>query len=278
MPASTPHEAFEHIARLRDDEIDLAVAALAIGAPENPTLDVGRYLARLDDLAEGAQPNLDPARDDRERIDALNHFLFVEQRFRGNVDAYDDPRNSFLDQVLDRRLGIPITLSVVYIEVAARLGMGVEGIGFPGHFLVKHVSGRREIVVDPFFGRILTLEECGERLSSAIGRPTRLEPDVHLRAASRREILERMLRNLKHIYARRGDFARALTCAERVLLLTPDAPLEVRDRGLFLEQLECHDAAAKDLARFLVLAPGDPSAPSVRARLEALRRGPRRLH
>ncbi len=179
--------------------------------------------------------------------------------------------------MLDRCAGIPITLSLVYIEVARRAGIDVDGIGFPGHFLVKH-GARDSIVVDAFGGTVLTREECQSRLAAVLGAGVRLEPALHLRAATPREILARLLGNLKLIYLRTADFGRALACCERILLIAPDAPLELRDRGLVYERLECFGAAAADLERFLELAPDDESAPAVRERLHALHPRARLLH
>ena len=174
--------------------------------------------------------------------------------------------------VLDRCAGIPITLSLVYMEVARRAGVEVDGVGFPGHFLVKH--GKEDtIVVDAFFGTVLTREQCQVRLAAALGAAAQLRPELHLRKASTREILVRLLGNLKMLYVRSADFGRALACCERILLVVPDTPLELRDRGLVFERLECFAAAAADLERFLELAPDDESAGAVRERLATL--GPR---
>jgi regulator of sirC expression with transglutaminase-like and TPR domain len=275
--ALNPREAFAVCLRAPDDRIDLARSALLIAAEEYPGLDVARYLARLDELAREVAPRLREARSAAERVAVLNRFLFAEQRFAGNREHYEDPRNSFLNEVLDRCAGIPITLSLVYIEVARRAGVDADGIGFPGHFLVKH--GRRDgIVVDPFGGTVLTHAECQSRLAAVLGAGARLEPALHLRAATPREILVRLLGNLKLIYLRAADFGRALACCERILLVAPDAPLELRDRGLVFERLECFGAAAADLERFLALAPDDESAAAVRERLHDLTPRLRQLH
>ena len=280
QPASrvlNPRDAFAEGLRTPDDRIDLARSALLIAAEEYPALDVARYLARLDELAGEVAPRLSGARSASERVAVLNRFLFAEHKFAGNRKHYEDPRNSFLNEVLDRGEGIPITLSLVYLEVARRAGVEADGIGFPGHFLVKH--GRQDgIVVDPFFGTVLTREECQSRLAAVLGAGARLEPARHLRAATPREILVRLLGNLKVIYVRTADFGRALACCERILLVAPDSPLELRDRGLVYERLECFGAAMSDLERFLALAPDDESAAAVRDRLASLRPRLRQLH
>jgi regulator of sirC expression with transglutaminase-like and TPR domain len=257
--------------------IDLAEAALWVAAEEYPSLDVASYLAKLERLAAEASSRIDDASGESECARALNRFLFVERGFAGNRDDYYDPRNSYLNDVLDRRSGIPITLSIVYMAVAKRLGRDVRGISFPGHFLLKWAKAP-EIVVDAFAGRTLTTRDCQERLEAAAGRPLELRPEIHLRAASEPEILVRMLGNLKRVFVQRRDHGRALGCCERLLLLMPDAPLELRDRGLILERLDCFRAAIADLDRFMALAPDDPSVPAVRRRRDALATRARMLH
>jgi regulator of sirC expression with transglutaminase-like and TPR domain len=272
-----PRDAFAEGMRVPDERIDLARAALLIAAEEYPGLDLARYLARLDELARLVAPRLREARGAAERVAVLNQFLFVEQGFRGNSEQYDDPRNSFLNEVLERRTGLPITLALVYMEVARRAGVAVDGVGFPGHFLVKHGEGE-PIIVDPFFGSVLGPEECQSRLAAVLGAGARLRPELHLRRATAREILARLLGNLKLRYVRASDYGRALACCERILLVAPDLPNELRDRGLVYEKLECFGAAVADLERFLELAPDDESAPAVRERLAELRPRLRQLH
>ena len=277
MNACDPREQFAALARLPDPKLDVALAALWIAAEEYPSLDPVTQLARLDALAATAAPALEGAWDDPERAERLLHFLHDEQGFVGNESGYDDPRNSFLNEVLERRTGIPITLSLVLVEVARRSGVPLRGVSFPGHFLVK-LEGPQLRVLDPFHGRVLELSDCRARLHAAFGVDAVFRPELHLRSATPREILVRMLTNLKHLYLRARDFGRTLACCERILLLAPDAPLELRDRGLVYERLECFAAAAHDLERFLEAAPDDESAPAIRERLLALRARPRRLH
>jgi regulator of sirC expression with transglutaminase-like and TPR domain len=264
-----PRERFAALATLPDSQIALDEAALWIAAEEYPELDVAGYMGELDALAEAARSRLLTARSDTERITQLNRFLFVEAGFHGNRDDYHDPRNSYLNEVLERRCGIPISLSLVYLAVTARLGLAVQGVGFPGHFLLKW-QGDPGTLVDPFDGKPLSMEDCEKRLHS-LGEAMPLQPELHLRAASSREILARILGNLKQVFLSRGDFEQALAQSERILLLYPDAATEVRDRGLIFEQLACFAAAAADLDHFLELAPEDPGAEDVRARLAAVR-------
>jgi len=277
VEAADPRESFAELARLPDEKIDLARAALWIAAEEYPSLDVRAYLARLDALADAAARELGAGGPDAERAERLLRFLVEEQGFVGNEQSYDDPRNSYLNEVLDRRTGIPITLSLVVVEVARRIGLPLRGVSFPGHFLVK-LDGPPLRVFDPFLGRTLALSECRARLHAALGPDATFDPERHLRAATPREILVRMLTNLKHLHLRARDFGRTLACSERILLLTPDSPTELRDRGLLFEQLECFAAAAGDLERFLEASPDDETAPAIRDRLRALRARRQRLH
>ena len=276
MTVLDPRESFAAIVGGPDERLDLARAALLVAAEEYPGLDVEAYLGRLDELAGRLEGRL-AGRADAERAALLNDFLFREQGFAGNTDSYDDPRNSFLNDVLDSRRGIPITLSLIYMEVARRVSLPASGIGFPGHFLAR-VEGEAGLVVDPFHARVLSESDCAGLLKSVLGPAARLLPHVHLRAATKREILVRLLGNLKHLYVRHRDFGRALACCERILILAPDAPLELRDRGLVFEQLECHAAARADLRRYLELAPDDRTAALVRDRLVALGSRAPRLH
>ncbi len=272
----TPRERFAHVASLPDDAIDLAEAALLIAAEAYPGLDVDAYLGRLDALAHEARSQIETAMADRERVSRLNRFLFVEKGFSGNQKNYYDPRNSFLNHVLDTRTGIPITLAVVYVEVARRLGLSIHGVSFPGHFLVKCV-GATEIIIDAFFGQVLSEAQCLQRLRTVLGPQAKLDRR-HLQPATTREILVRILGNLKHIYLQASEYRSALACSERILLMSPDSAHELRDRGLMYQRLECYRTAAADLERFLALAPDDESAEAVRTTLVELQRQASQLH
>lgn len=273
---SDPRERFTAAVALPEHEIDLAEAALLVAAEEYPELDVDEYLGRIDSLAASVAPRLDGLASLAERVATLNDFLFRERGFVGNQDRYDDPRNSFLNDVLDRGQGLPITLAILYVEVARRVGLPAQGVGFPGHFIAK-LEGEPEILVDAFFGRTVSLEECTERLRAMLGEDAELSPADHLRAASRREILARLLTNLKHVYVRDGDWMRALACSDRLLVLIPDAPSELRDRGLVYERLECYMAAVADFERLIEILP-DGGEPALRMRVEALRQRTGQLH
>jgi regulator of sirC expression with transglutaminase-like and TPR domain len=267
---------FRRIAALPEARIDVAEAALWIAAEEYAELDVPRYLARLGALATAAEERMRGARGARERVARLNDFLFRESGFAGNREDYYDARNSFLNDVLERRTGIPITLAIVYVSVAERVGLRARGVGFPGHFLVR-VDDSEEILIDPFAGSVVTRAECEARLHAAAGADVPLDPEL-LDPTPARQILARVLRNLKQIWLAREDWQRALACAERILLLAPDAPLELRDRGLLFARLECFAAAEADLKKFLALAPEDAGADAVRAQLVDLARSAPRLH
>jgi regulator of sirC expression with transglutaminase-like and TPR domain len=214
---------FAHVADRSDEDIELDVAALLIAEWEYEGLDVSRYTALLDDFAERVQHAW---RDRQEpafaEIRAINRTLFQELGFRGNDDDYYDPRNSFLHQVIERRIGIPITLSVLYIEVARRAGVHVDGVSFPGHFLVRYDRDESSVIIDPFrMGVTLDATELEALLKRARGPEAELTVES-LAPASKREILLRMLTNLAHIYRERGDAPRMLQILERMYVLDPE--------------------------------------------------------
>lgn len=267
---SKPRENFERCVELPDTQIDLCEAALWIAAEEYPALDVPAYLAVLDAFAQSVKERLGPAGSPADRVAEMNRVLFDEEGFAGNRDDYYDPRNSYLNEVIDRRMGIPITLSLVYIGVAHRLGLDAAGVSFPGHFLAR-VETPETLIVDPFVGAVIDVSDCQRRLDAANGPGELLRPAVHLKAARPREILVRLLSNLKQVFLAMPDLERAVACIDRILIATPDAHYEVRDRGLVFEQLGYYAAAASDLERFLEIAPRDDSAPAIAQRLRAIR-------
>lgn len=251
-------------------DVPLAEAALAIAQEEYPAMCPDVYLRRIDDLAAGVDGKLAARRDVPSVLRALRAVLFDEHGFRGNAEDYHDPRNSFLNEVLDRRLGIPITLSAIYIEVASRVGLRAEGVAFPGHFLVKHVAGQREIFIDPFRGgELLSADDCAARYQAVA--PGRALDPRHLGAVGARPILRRMLHNLEAIYTERGDHFRALWVLDRLLLLDRDDLAARRDRGLCEAHLGGTAAAVADLEAYLAGEPGAPDAGELRALLDELR-------
>jgi regulator of sirC expression with transglutaminase-like and TPR domain len=233
-----------------DESIDLAVAALRIALIEYKRLDFSRWLAELDQLAVRAR-DLAPGTSDWALLYGLDAALFVEAGFHGNVNAYYDPRNSFLNDVLERRQGIPITLSVVYVEVARRLGLPVAGVSFPGHFLVAYFGDSRVEFIDAFNrGARLDERACRDLLARSAGPDVAFSPEF-VKPASRRQTLVRILNNLKAIYARKDDLVRAVAVMDRLLQIAPDAVGEYRDRGLALFQLGDAKRALHDLEAYV---------------------------
>jgi regulator of sirC expression with transglutaminase-like and TPR domain len=252
-----------------DAAVDLAEASLVIASGEYPGLDVARYLQRLDEMGRAARGRL--SRGAGTSIERLNAYLFEEAGFRGNQDDYYDPRNSFLNDVIDRRTGIPITLSVVYMEVARRAGLEVFGVGLPGHFLVRAEGRGGPVLVDPFHGGALLSEsDCQKRLDRVFEGRVRLEPAM-LAPCARKGILARMLGNLKAIYVKADDYARALRTMDLLLALDPDSAEERRDRGLLHAAFDCYSLAAADLEAYLALAPTAPEAKALRVKINEMR-------
>jgi len=208
---------FAHVVHRPEEELDLGQAALLIAEPEYPDMNIAEYLRDLDHLADAARSRLEGLPEGTARTQALLQYLLGEEGFRGNLADYDDPRNSFLNEVLDRRLGIPITLSVVMIEVARRLGIVLRGISFPGHFLVG-TEGRRPLLFDPFSGQALTAGHLAELLGRLYGQRRAPRPD-EVQPASKHAILVRMLHNLRNIYMRQGDSGRQRLAEERIRVL-----------------------------------------------------------
>ncbi len=267
MAGAETYPRFAEAIGVGDAALDLTQAALAIAEVEYPDLDPERYHELLGELAAGAAAFVD-GDSALERVLRFNEFLYGREGFCGNRSDYYDPRNSYLHQVLERRTGIPITLALVYMDVATRLGLDVRGVGFPGHFLVKHL-GAPEVVVDPFSGDVLSQLGCEQLYRAALGDDATFDPRA-LHATPPRQILGRVLGNLKQIHMARREFDRALTAIDRLLLLHPDDPAELRDRGLIYAKLECFRAALDDLERFVELAPRDPTAAAVRRQLALL--------
>jgi regulator of sirC expression with transglutaminase-like and TPR domain len=268
-PAEDARNRFARLAATPDSELDVEEGALLIAAEEYPGLDVAGVRAELDRLGEAARGFLEGARDAGERVERLNRLLFDELGFEG-ASEYFDPRNSYLNEVLERRVGIPITLALVYIGAGRRAGMDLRGISFPGHFLVK-CAGSEEHLVDAFHGRSVTREECAARLASALGPETPLSPAVHLRDATSREILVRMLSNLQRIFAERGDAERLLACCDRILLLVPRSPQALRDRAVLYQRLGWLAAAVGDLEAALEVADDPQLARALADRRDVLR-------
>jgi regulator of sirC expression with transglutaminase-like and TPR domain len=253
----------------RADEVDLAAASLLIALDEYPDLNILRYLQEIQRLADEIKPHLRFRADLRpmDAIERINQCLFAEAGFRGNQENYYDPRNSFINEVLDRRLGIPITLSVVYMEVGKRLGLKLEGVGMPGHFLVKCIHRDLEIFIDAFSqGEILLETDCQRKLTQIYGQDFQFDR-IYLSSVNNHQILIRMLTNLKAIYLSQQDYRRALSTTEKILLVTPEAAAELRDRGSMHFRLNQFSQAMKDWSRYLELRPDAPDAQEVQNNL-----------
>jgi regulator of sirC expression with transglutaminase-like and TPR domain len=269
---------FAALASRPEEDIDLAEAALLIACEEYPGLEPGRYLAQLDQMGGTLQARLPAAADPTAAALALGDYLFRELGFHGNSEAYYDPRNSFLNDVLDRRTGIPITLSTVYLEVARRAGVRVVGVGLPGHFVVRFVAEGGPLLVDPFHaGAILTEADCQERLDRIFGGRVKLAPRM-LQAVTTRQILERMLRNLKAIYVKEQDHERTLRVLELLLRLVPGGLDDLRDRAFVYAALDCYRFAVRDLEAYLARAGRAKRTRELEAALEALRLRASRVH
>lgn len=260
------------VAPCADESIDLGAAALHLACIEYPDLDIPSYLARLDALAARVSSNLRPNPGARETISLLNRVLFEEEGLRGNRDDYYDPRNSFLNDVLDRKLGIPITLSLIYMEVARRIGFPVAGTAMPGHFLLKHydmLSG--EIIIDAYNrGRVLSVDDCRERINEIYRGEMEFQPEF-LQPATNREILTRMLNNLRQIYFTKRDFRKGLIVLDLLLAIPPRSPEMLRERALVRLNLDQYVGAAQDLATYLKLQPQAADAEDVKETLDMVR-------
>ena len=267
-------EAFAELLRREDARIDLARGCLLIAEDAYPALDVERYLAELERLAMRLRAKMPQSSGAEERVVALNQFLFDELGFYGNTDDYYDPRNSYLNEVMDRKTGIPITLAIVYMELGRRVGLPLEGVSFPGHFLVRLRLRSRMLVLDPFSGGAPQSEdELHARLKRVIpegatgGVPVAELPlDQFLEPASNRQILARVLRNLKGVYRETDKPERLLAVLNRILVVNPGARSELRDRGLLYQRMEAYRAAYKDLSEYLERDPDAPDFEEVRAK------------
>jgi len=267
--------AFEDLLAQDDAAIDLARACLLIAADAYPGLDLARYLGEIEGLAIRLRARLPAASGVEGRVVALNQFLFDDLGYCGNTEDYYDPRNSYLNEVIDRRTGIPITLAILYMEVGRRVGLPLEGVSFPGHFLVRVRVRGGVLVLDPFAGGAPQSEdELRSRLERVIPKGAagdvpvaELPLEQFLEPATKRQILARLLRNLKGIYRETDKPERMLSVLNRMLALSPDASAELRDRGFLYQRLECFRAAHQDLTAYLEREPDAPDLDEVRASL-----------
>ncbi len=274
-------ERFARMVNGPDDAINLAEAALLIAAEETRALDVDTYLARLDDMAATLKRRLRPDISQSDCVIALNRYLFDELGFAGDAANYYDARNSFLNEVIDRKRGIPITLALIYIEIGRRIGLPVEGITFPAHFLVKCPLRDGTVVLDPYAkGASLSFDELRRRVRALRNgeEPTRAALSAMLVAASNREILGRLLRNLKAIYSHHKEWMKALAATDRIISLMPESAEEYRDRAVIYLNLECFRAALFDFQAYLMMLPAARDADTVREKIAELQAVTSRLN
>jgi len=271
-------ERFAEMLSREDGKIELASACLQIAEDAYPGLDVDGYVGEIERFAKRLRARLAPDAAAEDRVIALNEFLFDDLGFGGNVDDYYDPRNSYLNEVLDRRTGIPITLAVLYMEIGRRIGLPFEGVSFPGHFLVRLPLRGGTLVLDPFSGGVPQSEdELRERLKRVIPRDAaggvpvaELPLDQFLEPASNRQILARVLRNLKGVYREKDHPERLLEVLNRMVIVAPESAAELRDRGLVYQRLECWRPALKDLTDYLEREPDAADLDEVRAKMVEL--------
>jgi regulator of sirC expression with transglutaminase-like and TPR domain len=267
-------EPFAELLRREDARIDLARACLMIAEDAYPGLDVDRYVGEIERMAIRLRGRMPQKQNAEERVVALNQFLYEDLGYWGNTDAYYDPRNSYLNEVIERKTGIPITMSILYMELGRRIGLPLEGVSFPGHFLVRLKLRGGMLVLDPFCGGAPQSEDD---LRSRVKRvipdgvaddlpAAELPLDQFLEPATNRQILSRVLRNLKGIYRESDKPERLLEVLNRMLLVTPGASAELRDRGYVYQRLECYRAALKDLTDYAEREPDAPDLYEVRSK------------
>jgi regulator of sirC expression with transglutaminase-like and TPR domain len=279
-PAETTSERLRQIVCGPDEDISLAEAALLIAGHGYPDLNVAAYLSRIEELAYMLRLRIVEDDSVPERISALNQFLFGDLGFAPNSEDYYDPRDSFLNEVLERRTGIPITLCVIYMELGRKIGLPLQGVSFPGHFLVKCAVPEGAVVLDPYSGGIfLGLADLQKRLREVRGgEVSRAIVAELLVPASNKEIIVRLLRNLKAIYLREHNLDRALPIVNCIIATMPEQTPELRDRGMLYQELECSRAALADFEEYLKRSPSCEDADDIRHRIIELRREAAKLN
>lgn len=271
IDAIKAHQIFSEISGLNEETFPLDRAALAVALEEYPGLDISEYLRRLDTLAARVEMLVGVDRNPVNIIENINEILFIEEGLCGNNEDYYDPRNSCLNQVLDHRLGIPISLAVIYIEIARRLSFMIQGVGFPGHFLVKHTAEGRDVIIDPFNrGKIMTLNDCQELLDRIHNGKVEMSLSL-LQPMGKRAIITRLLYNLKGIYMEKEQNNHALSIVDKILLLNPGAPAEHRDRGILYMQTSLFGKALADLEFYHEHAAAPEDSSNIQNHIKMLR-------
>ncbi len=273
-PAWSTRQDFAREVERPDEKLNLARAALLVAREEYPQLPVERYLVRLDMFAEEARNRLGTERGPPVVLGEALANLFGSRKLRGNRKRYNDPRNSFLNDVLDRGLGIPLTLGIVLLDVGWRLDLPLEGVDFPGHFMVRYRGEAASFLIDPFHGgKVLLESEAQDLLDRRHGGVVRLKKR-HLRTATRHDMVVRLLLNLKGLYHRLRDHKRALAAVERILIVRPTAPSQIRDRGYLLARLGRSEEAVTQLETYLSFAPEARDVQRVEALVRELKSRP----
>lgn len=279
-PAFAPKAEFVAMIGGEDEAIDLFRAALCIAAEHYPQLDPEDSYQRLDKLFDKAQKQIDTGHSIKEIASQLCHLLYREIGFSGDSKDYYNPDNSYINRVLETHRGIPISLALIYITVGEALGLNIDGVGFPGHFLLKlHATGgddasysaeTESVIIDPFAGQVLSIDDCKDLLSVSSGNTLPFKPEF-LDSISKRAILRRMLGNLKAIYLNKADYPQALNLCDNLLLIDNDSVQDRIDRAGVLEKLECYEPAAQDLELLLNHKPPLQGAQPLRRKIEELR-------
>ncbi len=260
-----------------DDHFPLLEAAIALAQDEYPELDIQQVLGDVDQLLERLKRRIPEGAAALHRLRLLNHFFFRELNFAGNINNYYEPDNSYLNAVLRTRKGIPVSLAVLWMELAQGVGLPARGVGFPGHFMVKISLPKGQVVIDPFSGHSLGREELAERLEPYKRRSGLIDEfdvplSLYLQAEAPRHIIARMLRNLKEVHRAQGDWLRFVAVQDRLIVLLPDAWNEHRDRGLALAELGRSMAAVADLETYLTQAQDALDRDAIAERVDELRR------
>jgi regulator of sirC expression with transglutaminase-like and TPR domain len=268
-------QAFAALVRseIEDERVDLLRAALTFARIEEPALDIEHYVRQVDELARRSAARIQDPDEPAQVIAGLNDVLFQEEMFRGNTVDYYSPRNSFLHDVLDRRLGIPITLALVYLEVARRVGFQLFGVGMPGHFLLKHydVDGR-SLLIDAFErGSIVTEDDCRQKLDSIYSGQVALQPEFLL-PVTRRQMLTRMLNNLRSVYLSQRDFRRAVQIVDLIRVIYPRSPEDMKQRAVLRYNLNDYRGALSDFEEYVKMSPDASDAEEIRQTALSLRR------